>query len=105
MLLSPTERILLLNILPPAEGNAMYLRSARRLRAALAFSDQEIIDWKITNPSAGVFNWDVSASGQVEIELTPMAETYLINSLKAADAAGRLHEGLLYLYDKFFPES
>lgn len=99
MLFSPEERILLLNILPPAEGSSLFLRSVRRLRESLAFSDDEIKDWSIRasspQPGASAFSWDKSAAHPVEIEVTDNAREYVAKCLTAADAAGKLHEGLL----------
>jgi hypothetical protein len=108
MLVSPEERILLLNILPPAEGNAILLRSVRRLRGDLSFSDDEIRDWHITasspQPGSSAFAWDKALAHSVEIEISPTAREYVAACLKMADSAGRLHEGLLGLFDSFFPE-
>jgi hypothetical protein len=104
MLLSPTERIILLAILPPAEGNAFALRAVRRLRRDIAFSNEEIRAWKVCCPSAGNFTWDASIAHPVEIEIPEAAEGHLKDSLSAANDAGKLHEGLMDVYDKFFPE-
>lgn len=102
MLLSPAERILLLNILAPAEGNAIFLRSARSLRKAVSFTDKEIAGWKIKNPSPGVFQFD--GAEMVEVEISPVAHGYVADCLRVADSEGRLHEGLLRVYELFFPE-
>ena len=107
MLFSPEERILLLNILPPAEGSSLFLRSVRRLRESLAFSDDEIKDWSIRasspQPGASAFSWDKSAAHPVEIEVTDNAREYVAKCLTAADAAGKLHEGLLDIFDQLIP--
>ena len=104
MLLSPSERILLLNILPPAEGNALLLRGVRRLRASLSFTDEEIRDWKIASPAPGHFTFDESAAKGIEVGIDGPVKTYVAECLQSADAAGRLHEKLLSVYDQFFPE-
>ncbi len=105
MLLTPAERILLLNILPPAEGNALFLRSVRKMRKDISFSEEEIADWKIVNPAPGVFRWDESVSKPVEIEFSENATTYLHQCLVRASDEGKLHEGILSVYDQLFPES
>ncbi len=108
MLFTPAERVLLLQILPPAEGSAVFLRGVRKLRKDLAFSDKEIIDWHVvssppTATSPGVCNWE--GNEQVEIEISPTTVEYVSSCLKTADTAKKLHEGLIDLYDKFFPEA
>lgn len=107
MLLSPAERVLLLEILPPAEGNAVFLRAVRKLRKDLAFSDQEINDWHVvssppTSTSPGTCRWD--GNNRVEIEAPATATAYIGAHLRNTEAAGKLHEGLLDVYDSFFPE-
>ena len=108
MLFSPEERILLLNCLPPAEGSAIFLRSVRSLRGKLAFSEEEIRVWKIQarspQPGASAFSWNPEVARPVEIEVSPNAAEYVKNCLTQADAAGRLHEGLMGVYDSLFPE-
>ena len=104
MLLSTSERILLLNILPPAEGSMLFLRSVRRLRESISFTDEEIRDWKITSSGPGSFNWDASVATSVEIPIEGPVLQYVCECVKAADSAGRLHEHLLPVYDQLFPE-
>lgn len=101
MLLSPAERILLFNILPPAEGSVLLLRGVRRLRKELAFSDQEIQEWHVVidGPS---YKWD--GDERVLFEWTPAVNDYVGACLQKTEAAGKLHEALLPLYDQFFPE-
>ena len=106
MLFSPEERILLLNILPPAEGSMIFLRSVRRLRECLAFSEEEIKDWSImarSLPARGfsTFSWDTAKAIPVEIEVTDNAASYIEKCLIDADSRGRLHEGLIRVYDSF----
>lgn len=107
MLLSPAERVLLLQILPPGEGNASLLRGIRKLRKDLSFSDQENERWRVVNtpPTAtlpGTLNWE--GNERVEIEMAPIVDNYIQACLKNADTAGKLSEGLIDVYDKFFPE-
>lgn len=102
MVLSPAERILLLNLLPPAEGSATLLRGVRKFRKELAFSDQEIIDWKVVESPPGAYRWE--GDQRAEIEISPVVYDHLRSRLKFADEQGKLHEGLLNLFDQFFPE-
>lgn len=102
MLLSLSERLALLNILPLAEGSAMYLRSVRRLRKQLSFSEAEIRDWGIVSPAPNEYRWNELAQA-VEIDMSGTVSAYVRESLKAADTAGKLHECLIDVFDQFFP--
>lgn len=103
MLLSPSERISLLNILPPAEGNALFLRSVRRLRKQISFTEAEIRDWKVTSPQKGAYIWDSDVSQSVEIDMGGTVSTYVKHCLEIADKNGDLHECLIDIFDHFFP--
>lgn len=107
MLLSPAERVLLLQILPAAEGNAALLRGIRKLRKDLAFSDQENVKWRVvttppTATSPGTLNWE--GNERVEIQISQIIDDHISACLKNSEAAGKLNEGLLDVYDQFFPE-
>ena len=97
MTLKPAERILLLNILPPAEGSVILLRGVRKLRRDLAFSDDEILRWNVKSDMPGHFRWDGDEA--VEIEIAPHVAAHLADCLRKTEAAGKLHEGLLDIYE------
>lgn len=106
MLLSPAERVLLLQFLPPGEGNAALLRGIRKLRKDLAFSDQENAKWHVvtTPPTAtrpGTLNWE--GNERTEIEMSPVVTGYIQACFQNAETAGKLSEGLLDVFDSFFP--
>lgn len=98
MLLTVPERILLLNSLPPAEGNAVFLRSVRKLRKDLSFTDQELKDWSVRQMPAG-FAWDESKAAPVEIEISGTALEYVKRFVDQAEAVGKLDERLLGIYE------
>ena len=104
MLLGIPERILLLNHLPQAEGNAVFLRSVRRLRNSLSFSERELKDWNIVYGQNGQITFDPATKHEVEIDITGTVRQYVSEKLAKVEAAGKLPEELLPLYDELFPE-
>jgi hypothetical protein len=104
MLLGITERILLVNALPLAEGNAVFLRAVRRLRLALSFTDQEVKDWKIQSKPNGTFSWDSATAVPVDIEISGLAREYLAGCLKQIEHLGTLNEALLTVYEDLVSE-
>lgn len=104
MLLGVPQRIHLLSILPPAEGDAYFLRSVRRLRFALSFTDKETSDWNIQRKTSGAVSWDMAAARDTEVDLTGKAGEYVAQQLTVISESGRLPEDLLVVYDYFFPE-
>lgn len=104
MLLSISQRINLLQLLPPAEGDAFFLRSVRRLRKSLSLSDEEISKWGVLyHPDARV-TWDGSKVELAEVDLSGTAAAYVSLHLEKLSDARRLPEELLEVYDSFFPE-
>jgi hypothetical protein len=104
MQLSVAERAVLLNMLPPAEGSALFLRAVRNLRLALSFTDKEIADWKIHNLPGGILSWDTTAAATTEVDISGLAKDYVAACLKKADEAGILQETILRVFDCCFPE-
>ena len=98
MLLTVPERILLLNSLPPAEGNAVFLRSVRKLRKDLSFTDEELKDWSVRALPTG-FAWDEAKATAVEIEISGTALGYVKRCLGNAEVAGKLDERMLGIYE------
>lgn len=104
MLLGVPQRIHLLSILPPAEGDAYFLRSVRRLRLALSFTDKETSDWNIQRKTSGAVSWDMGAARDAEVDLTGKAGEYAAAQIRLMSDNGHLPEDLLVVYDYFFPE-
>lgn len=103
MLLGVAQRIHLLAILPPAEGDAYFLRAVRRLRRALSFSDQETSAWRVERGAGGLTTWDVALAQAVEVDLSGKAGDYVAMMLQKASELGRLSEDLIEVYDTFYP--
>ena len=103
MQLGVAERILLANILTPAEGDVLFLRGVRKLREALSFSEEEHALFKISRNGAAI-TWDEAAASEKDIEIGPVATEHVKRCLQAASSAGRLPEGLLRVYDALIPE-
>lgn len=103
MLLGVAERILLANILTPAEGDVLFLRGVRKLREALSFSEEEHVQFKIVRDGPAI-RWDESVAAGKDIEIGPVATEYVKECLRRASAVGKLPEGLLGLYDTLIPE-
>jgi hypothetical protein len=99
MLLSVTERILLLGVLAPAEGSILFLKGVRQLREELSFSEEDHVRFKIRPTPLGGVSWDDPSNTQKEVEIGPRAAEYVTRCLKAASDAGRLNEGLLRVWD------
>ena len=78
---SVPERIQLLSALPQ-QGDILTLRTARRLREALSFSDQELTEYEIlqeVNPAGGLsFRWNKTTAKPKEIEIGTVAREMII---------------------------
>src|SRR3954464_2908603 len=90
MLLSIPERILLLNVLPPAEGDFLFLRAVRTLRESLGFSEEEAADLKPKRDGERV-TWDAAEAPMKEIALGPTMASYISKSILSAPALKEDH--------------
>lgn len=98
MRLTIPERILLLNVLPPAEGPYLFLRAVRALRESLGFSEDEAAEVGLSQ-SSGKVAWDPAKSSRTkEIEIGPNVMAYISQSIKAAPS---LREEYLNFYSQF----
>lgn len=108
------ERILLVSGDPipllPTGGRAEMLRSLRPLREALAFSEQEIRDYKITSQefegpngrSSTIWRWPMEhASVEAEISFPPIVQSLVSERLAKLEGNGNLPETYLGLWEKF----
>lgn len=100
MLLSIAERILLLNVLPPAEGDLLFLRAIRTFRDALGFSEEEAAALKLVQNDLHV-SWDPAQNPMKEIEIGPSVARYVSRSILKASA---LKEEHLDFYSRFIDE-
>src|SRR5581483_6012396 len=101
MLLSVKDRILLFTLLP-SEGDILSLRTVRKLREDLAFSDDENRELKIqqTGPS---YHWDPAADKLKEVELSGIAQAIIKNALKRMNENKSLTVDHIDLWDKVIP--
>lgn len=105
MQLTVAERILLLNVLPPAEGPLMFLRAVRTFREALGFSDEEVVELNLRcerpTPQQQHWSWDEGKNPEKGIEVGALAAKYLSDCIQASDC---LKEEHLDFYGRFLTE-
>ncbi len=108
LILSVAERILLLNVLPPAaEGPLLFLREVRTFRESLGFSEAEAIELSLRREPAGpeqaLWKWNAENSITKDIPMGPVVAKYVSQSIMAA---GNLKEEFLDFYARFLePEA
>lgn len=105
MKLTISERVSLLNVLPP-QGNVVTLRIVQELRTELGFTEKELKAYKMKNtPSEGggsFITWDEDfAKTTKEIKIGKVANGVIVGALKKLDRQQQLHITMLPLYDKF----
>jgi len=94
------ERAVLFHVLP-AEGDVTTLRMVRKLREALAFSEEESAEWGIRTEGTQI-HWDpMDPEPLTAIAMGPKAKEIISDALKALNAAKRLRDDHLDLYDRF----
>jgi len=92
------ERLLLLNILPPA-GDLVTIKIVRHLRESLSFTEQEIEERQIVQHEGGNVTW---IEGEPKaFELGAKAIETVVNVLKKLDKDGKVEEKHLSLFAKF----
>lgn len=100
MLLNVGERILLLNVIPPAEGTFVFLREVRELRESLGFTTAEAAEIGLKATSTSV-TWDPGKNPVKEIRIGPMAADYISKSIVSAKD---LREEHMEFYSRFVKE-
>ena len=90
MLFTVAERILLLNVVSPAEGDILFLRSIRTFRESLGFTDEEA-DAISLKQNGSKISWDVNKATDKEITFGPAVATHISNSIKAANGLREEH--------------
>jgi len=102
--LSVLERLMVLNMLP-AENNVITLRSIRKLKMDIGFTEDElkVLDFKINDAGNGRQNtvWNQNAVPEKEFEIGEKASDLVKDELKKLNDAGKLTEQHLPLWDKF----
>ncbi len=101
MLLSISDRIHLLNLLPD-RGNVLALRVMGEAKQRVAFTGQELKDWKIEHdPATDTINWEKAGGQEKEIDLGEAAVGMVVEQLKKLDATASLQVHHLPLWEKF----
>lgn len=107
MILSISERLYLLSILPQ-EGSLITIKIVRKLRESLSFSEEEhkLFNIKMDMNSDGSANvtWDNEAESKhepIDIVITEKAKEFIIETFKELDKNNKFSEVLLDIYDKF----
>ena len=98
MELTILERLMLLNILPPA-GDLTTIRIVRKLREALSLTEEEHVEHHIEATPDGNVKWDNDVPKP--FELGAKARDIAVKALEGLDKEGKLTEQHLSLCDKF----
>lgn len=93
------ERLLMLNLLPPAEGNLLTVKITHDLRQGLAFSEEDLAILQIEQ-SDGQLRWQ-NGVGPKELEVGPHIAKVIYDELAKLNEGERLREGHLSLAEKF----
>ena len=98
------ERIALLGILPH-EGSLVTLRVIRELQSKVGFTEEEIERFGLKDTlkdGTMTINWNPALSTETkDIEIGEVAKALIVSRLKQLDSQGKLHIGMLPLYEKF----
>ena len=101
------ERIALLGILPH-EGSLVTLRVIRELQIKVGFTEEEIKHFGLKDAvkdGTMTINWNPDVATETkDIEIGEVAKALIVSRLKQLDSQGKLHIGMLPLYEKFVEE-
>lgn len=100
MILTITERVLLLDDILPARGDVLTMRVVHDLRMALSFSEEELAAAKFSRDGE-VLSFDKSGVPDKDIEIGAAAHGVIVEALKKADADKRVTADHLPLFEKF----
>lgn len=103
--LNIAERVALLNVLP-LRGSVITLRILQELRTSLAFTEEEMAKWRISNkrtPDGGVFiTWDEDFANETkDIKVGKVAAGIIKQELVKRSQQGTLHMSELPIYERF----
>lgn len=104
MKLDLPERIALLGILPH-EGTLVTLRIIMELQAKVGFTEEEIKKFglkDVIKDNVVTISWNPALATETkDIEIGDVAKALIATRLKQLDSQGKLHLGMLPLYEKF----
>jgi len=104
MELKVAERLMLMNLLAPIEGDITALRLVRSLQVNLGFNEEETAALAFNQETPGRVAWKQEADVPTEIEIGPAAKAIIATQLKKASAMKTLSLQQLDLYEKFVEE-
>lgn len=100
MQLNILDRLTLLNILAPVEGNVVTLRVVRDLQRELSFTDDEVRDFQIVQEGSQV-RWTAESTDAREFEFNDTARKLIRDALQKISDEGKLTLQSLDLAEKF----
>ena len=102
MELTVIDRILLFSILPK-EGDITTIRTIRKLREDLAFSDEEQATFELTTKDDRV-TWNQQTATSKDVNIGAKAQTLIINALEQLSKDKKLTAEFIPLYEKFITD-
>ncbi len=102
MELNILERLMLGSVLPQ-QGDIVSLKIVQDLKQAVAFTEEEIADYKIENEDDRV-TWDPEAEYSKEIPIGPKAMSLIVGELEKRNKEKTLTAEFISLYEKFMSE-
>ena len=102
MLLTTSERLMLLSILP-AEGSILTLRVVRDLRGELGFTEEEIAQKHMTMQD-GKVSWESDGDEPKDVTIGEKAQEVIAERLQAISDSNKLPLNMLPLCEKFIHE-
>lgn len=96
------ERLVLLNSVLPARGDATTLKLVRKMRENLSFDEEEHAKLNFRQEGDNLI-WDTTDLVK-DVEVGPKAKTILMGALEAKDKAKDLDAATLDLYERFVEE-
>ncbi len=98
MELNILERLMLVSILPQ-QGDIVSLKLVQDLKMSLAFTEEEIVEYKIVNDDNQV-TWDPEAEYVKDVQIGPKAMSLIVSELEQRNEDKTLSVDFISLYDK-----
>lgn len=103
MQLTVMERLLILNMCLPREGDIATMRIVRDLNGKMGLTEDEHKKWDVKS-EGGQIVWDNNIPQEAEIEMGDMAKAIIAEQLMALDKSGKITQDHLSLCDKFIQD-
>ena len=98
MELTIKERVSILGLLP-TEGNIVTLKTVKKLRESLNFSESEVKEYNIVSDGSRV-TWSNEKQPAI-IEIETAAQEIIKGVLRELNNSNKLHEDYITVYEKF----